>query len=130
LASCLGLQGRKQESAEMLTKSHDTRALVEKANKMLRAESDSPTRDAASVFEIGSILLQIGETRLGLHWLHQALNRDPNHQPTHKLLAEHYQSHSDEQKASFHRSRLRDSVSINPKGSSGPNNSKVDVPKK
>jgi tetratricopeptide (TPR) repeat protein len=106
LSSCLGLQDRTQDAAEMLAKSLETKAVLEKVNRMLRAEAELPSHDAKTVFEIGSLLLQIGQNRLALHWLNQALNRDPNHQPTHKLLAEYYQSQNDEKKASLHRGRL------------------------
>ncbi len=41
-------------------------------------------------YDIGSRFLQYGSTRRGLIWLESALDCDPNHIPTHQILAEFY----------------------------------------
>jgi tetratricopeptide (TPR) repeat protein len=109
LSSCLAVQLRRKEADEWLDKSLKTKAVLEKSNRMLREEAESPSRDAKTVCEIGSLLLQIGQNRLALHWLHEALNRDPNYQPAHKLLVEYYESQKDEEKAALHRRLLNKS---------------------
>ena len=109
LVSVLQLQGRQKDSDEMLEQYKKTKQLLEQVNKMLREEADVPSRDAETAYNIGSRLLQIGQTRLGLYWLHQALNRDPAHQPTHRLLAEYYETQKDQQNAALHRRQIRGS---------------------
>lgn len=106
LAPCLAAQGRKKDADETLEKYKKTKTMLEQVNKMLRDEVDAPSRDAQTAFRIGSDLMQLGQTRLGLYWLNQALKRDPYHQPTHKLLVKYYEEQKDEQKAALHRSRL------------------------
>lgn len=108
LISALQLQGRKKDAAEMLDHYKKTKQLLEYVNKLLRDEVDTPSHDAQTVYEIGSKLLEIGQARVGLYWLHQALNRDPSHQPTHKLLAEYYDKQKEPQKAAQHRRQLHE----------------------
>ena len=63
------------------------KALLKRANKLLENEAKHPTNDPSPAAEAGAILLRIGQERLGLHWLDQALQRDPGHLPTHQALA-------------------------------------------
>jgi tetratricopeptide (TPR) repeat protein len=106
LHSSLQQQGRKEEAAVVLAQYEKVKAELVRANRLLRDETSHPTRDAATASEVGSIFLSIGQDRLGLYWLQQALERDPGHQPTHKLLAEYYESKGDRDKAAVHRRRL------------------------
>ncbi len=59
-------------------------------------------------FEIGTIYLQFGEQTKGVFWLRSLLDDFPGHTPTHKALADYYESKSDEDAsfrtlANFHR---------------------------
>ena len=82
-------------------------ALLERANKLLQDEARQPTRDPAPASEIGALLLQIHQERQGLYWMDQALVRDPDHQPTHKALAEYFEKKGDAERAALHRRRLK-----------------------
>jgi tetratricopeptide (TPR) repeat protein len=107
LHSCLQQQGRKEEADVVLAQYEKVKALLVQANRLLRDEATHSTREARTASEAGAIFLRLGQDRLGLYWLHQALERDPGHLPTHKLLAEYYESKGDREKAAVHRRRLK-----------------------
>jgi tetratricopeptide (TPR) repeat protein len=106
LAQCLRLQGREDEAAAALRRHETDKALLKRANELLKEEADHPTDDPASAFEIGTALLRVGQDRLGLFWLNNALERDAAHQPTHKALADYYEAKGERDKAALHRRRL------------------------
>jgi tetratricopeptide (TPR) repeat protein len=107
LVSALQLQGRREEAKAALIQYSKQKALLEQSTRLLREEAERPTKDPAAAFAIGDLLLQVGQERLALYWLNQALRRDSNHQPAHKALADFYQSKGEQEKAEFHRRRLR-----------------------
>jgi len=107
LVTSLKFQRRDREAADNLARYETDKALVDRANKLLQSEARQPSRDANPAFEIGSLLLQIGQERQGLHWLNQALERNPDHQPTHAALADYYQKIGDPEQAASHRRRLK-----------------------
>jgi tetratricopeptide (TPR) repeat protein len=106
LVSCLQSQGRRAEAATALERSTKHRVLVARANKMLLDEANRPSTDPDKAAELGSLLLQIGKDQLGVHWLEQALVRDPTYQPAHKALVEFYEQKGEANKAAAHRRRL------------------------
>jgi predicted Zn-dependent protease len=107
LVSALKFQRRDQEAARELAEYDRHKALLERANKLLQDEARKPTRDPGPAYEVGALLLQIRQERQGLYWMDQALARDPDHQPTHRALAEYFESKGDKERAAFHRRRLR-----------------------
>jgi tetratricopeptide (TPR) repeat protein len=107
LASALQFQGRRQEATAALDQYEKKSALLTRANRMLRDEARHPSNDAGVEAELGALLLQLGQDRVGKHWLNQALTRDPGHQPAHQALAEYYETKGDQEKAAAHRLRLR-----------------------
>jgi tetratricopeptide (TPR) repeat protein len=108
LVSALKAQGRDREAAAALEHHKKSQAVLEKASKLLHDEALHPTTDPAVPFEIGSVLLDIGQDKTGLYWLHRALERDPDHQPTHRVLMEYYEKKGDTRKAAEHRRQLRE----------------------
>ena len=48
--------------------------------------------NAALLSELGQLYLRLGEPQRALHWLYQALERDPKHRPTHELLVQYWES--------------------------------------
>jgi predicted Zn-dependent protease len=107
LFTALQRQGREQEAQQALADHKKYKLLLERANKLLRDEAEQTGTDPEIPAEAGTILLQIGQERLGLYWLHQALRRDPNHQQAHRALADHYDRAGDKEKADSHRKQLR-----------------------
>ena len=53
--------------------------------------------------EAGTILLEEGFEQEGLQWLESALRIDPEHGPSHRVLADHYASLGDLDRAATHR---------------------------
>jgi tetratricopeptide (TPR) repeat protein len=106
LVTALQLQKRDAEAAAALAEYDRQRAQVERANKLLQEEARRQSRDPQSAYEIGALLLSIGHDRQGLHWMDEALNRDPNHRPTHQALAEYFEKNGNRERAAYHRRRL------------------------
>ncbi len=107
LASCLQLQGRPEAAAAELEQQKQYAAELERANELLKGEALRPSNDPGPAAEAGSLLLRMGRERVGLYWLHEALRRDPGHQPAHKALVSYYESNDEPEKAAAHRRRLR-----------------------
>jgi tetratricopeptide (TPR) repeat protein len=103
LVLCLQHQGRDKEAAAALEHCTKHRALVDRANQLLKDEARHPTRDPGPPAEVGALLLGIGQERLGMYWLDQALIRDPGHQASHRILAEYFEKKGEPQKAARHR---------------------------
>src|SRR5262249_59517571 len=99
LVSALQAQGRREEAAAVMAEYEKSKALLERANKLLKEEVDRPTNDPGAASEVGTLLLRLGQKRLGLYWLNQALERDPRHRPTHKAPADYPQHQGDQHKA-------------------------------
>jgi type IV pilus assembly protein PilF len=106
LHTSLRLQGRTEEATAVLAQYQETRALLDRAGELLKQEAAGTTKEAATAYKVGEIFLRIRVERLGLYWLHQALERDPGHQPTHKLLAAYYAKKGDRKNAALHRQAL------------------------
>jgi tetratricopeptide (TPR) repeat protein len=108
LASALQRQGRDVEAAAALQEHKKYRALVERANKLLKDVADSPSATADDHAEVGSLLLKVRPDALGVYWLEQALERDPAHRAAHQTLADFWDSKGQSDKAARHRRWLRE----------------------
>lgn len=106
--------GREKEAEAELKEEKRYRTLLEQANHLLKLEVEQPSQDPNRPAEAGALLVSIGQDRLGLFWLHQALKRDPEHQGAHRALAEYYEAKGEKEKARAHRQRL-----VEPKGGPG-----------
>jgi tetratricopeptide (TPR) repeat protein len=106
LANALQLQGRREEAAATLERCEKLKAVLKRANLLLKEEARASSKDPLPPTEVGSLLVEIGSERQGVYWLEQALQRDPNYQPAHRALAEYYEKKGDTQRAAAHRSRL------------------------
>jgi predicted Zn-dependent protease len=89
LVRALQLQGRKEEAAAALAVYEKYSGWLEEANKLLAEEAKQPTTSPERPYQIGIRLLRLGQKRLGLHWLNEALARAPGHTPTLDALAEY-----------------------------------------
>jgi tetratricopeptide (TPR) repeat protein len=107
LSSVLQFQGRSSESAVAMKEYQRSKDEVDRANKLLQEVADSPKATAADYAEIGELLLRIGgRDRLGVYWLGQALERDPDCRPAHAALAAYYEKKGEAEKAAAHRRAL------------------------
>jgi Tfp pilus assembly protein PilF len=102
LAAVLRRRGRDAEADILEKRSVEMRELLKRLGPLLNTEVGSSTGPEAP-HEAGVALLRLGQDRLGLHWLREALRRDPRHAPTHRALADHYEAMKDQERAAFHR---------------------------
>jgi hypothetical protein len=108
LISALQAQNRTDEANVALGQLEKDRALLDRVSHLLQDEATRPGTDPALAHEIGATFLKIGQERLAIFWLEQALQRDPAHQQTHKILSEYYQKNGDEKRAAAHRRQLHE----------------------
>ena len=105
LATCLQQQGRLREAEAALADHQRNKALVTRLNKLLKGETERTSGDANVASEIGTLLLRIGKEGLGDYWLHEGVQRDPGHGPTHRALADYYEKKGGRKMADAHRRR-------------------------
>lgn len=106
LVASLQQQGKREEAAKAAVQHEIKKVQLDKANKLLRDEAERATTDPETAQAIGAVLLELGQRRLGLNWLHEALKRDPKHRPTHRLLADYYEREGDPERTAAHRGQL------------------------
>ncbi len=98
---------RRKEAAAVHEQWSEKTDLLRRVNQLLQQEAKRPSNNPDVLSELGSLLLRVEREKIGLYWLEQqALRLDPDHQPTHKVLADYYQSKGDRDKAAAHRYRL------------------------
>jgi tetratricopeptide (TPR) repeat protein len=105
LASALQNLGRLDEAKAALKLYQQKKQSLQIANDMLKDEAQHPSRKPQTAYEIGKVLIEIGRKQLGVYWLEQALDRDPNHGPTHALLAEQYALKGDQARSEIHKKK-------------------------
>jgi tetratricopeptide (TPR) repeat protein len=106
LVTSLQSQGRWDESKAAMEKYRKDTALLKRVAQLLHDDAEHPSTDPDALSEVGTLFLGTNP-RVALYWLHRALERDPGHQPTHKVLAEYYESKGDSEKAAAHRRQLK-----------------------
>src|SRR5262249_3739502 len=73
---------------------------LDRLRRQIRAEPDSP----ALRYEAGALCLRVGRDEEAGHWFLSVLQLDPDHRPTHRALAEHFEKLGDP-RAAYHRAR-------------------------
>jgi tetratricopeptide (TPR) repeat protein len=106
LVESLRVQGRTGEAAQHQRRLDDAKVMLRQANELLNGEVLHPSTGPRVPYEIGTLYLRIGQDRVGLDWLYQALQRDPGHLPTHQALAEYFEKKGDQVNATRHRRQL------------------------
>ncbi|HEV3119006.1 MAG TPA: tetratricopeptide repeat protein, partial [Gemmataceae bacterium] len=72
---------------------------LEELRKQIARDPDNvPLR-----FEAGNVCLALGHDDEAIRWFHSVLQLDPEHAPTHRLLADYFHRLGDEQRAELHR---------------------------
>ena len=88
LHRCLEQQpGRERDAARALARRAETEKERKRLEQLLRSEAGGP----AVFLEGGRLALRTGREKLGLRWLHLALEQDPNLKAAHQALAEYYE---------------------------------------
>jgi Tfp pilus assembly protein PilF len=108
LFRCLAEQPDRQAEAAAQAEVHKrVQADRERLAQIAIAEMSRKPYDPDLHCELGVIYLRNGKADVGVRWLYSALKLDPNHQPSHRALADYYESIGDTEKARQHRQRLR-----------------------
>jgi tetratricopeptide (TPR) repeat protein len=98
--------GRQEEAAAVMAQHKRDKALLQRGDTLMKEEARQASADAGRPTEIGTIFLRLGQDRLGVYWLMQALERDPRHAPALRALAEHFEAQGERQQAALLRRRL------------------------
>jgi tetratricopeptide (TPR) repeat protein len=106
LVACLQQQGRYDEATAALEKHRKDSALLKRMVQLIQDEAEHPSTNLDRLYEIGAFFLPANE-RVGMYWLSRVLQINPAHQPTHKLLADYFESKGNKTQAAAHRSWLR-----------------------
>lgn len=80
-----------------------TKALLKLSSKTAQVVADP--QDVDTRFDVAQTVWRWKSRTDGAAWLHSVLEFDPDHRPTHELLAEHYERAGQEQKAAYHRAK-------------------------
>jgi len=102
LYQCLLQRGKKAEASSYLEKAEKVAADRQRLAELTRAIAANP-KDPALRHEAGLICLRNGQEQDGVRWLRSALGEDPMHRPTHRALAEYFQTVGQAQRAAYHR---------------------------
>lgn len=105
LGTVLQMQGETEEAAGHFKFVSEAREALSRVHNLTDRASKRPD-DAELKYEIGSLLLKYGDASEGAAWLRSVLELDPDHQPTHRVLATHYSETGSAELASKHRSRI------------------------
>lgn len=98
-----GLGESARATAEFVFVKEATKASVEIPR--LTAQLTGSPDDIELRFKLAKLSWQYQSRSVGLRWFQELLQRAPNHQPTHEILSDYYQSVGDEKLANFHRSQ-------------------------
>jgi len=95
--------GKVEEAARVQEGLRQMEADIERISFLLHGPLQSRPNDPDVPHEIGAIALRAGRPAEALRWLRTALQVDPNHAPTHRLLASIYREMGNPILASRHR---------------------------
>jgi tetratricopeptide (TPR) repeat protein len=107
LVGCLEHAGKRKEADAERERHRNDSAVLLRVSKILQTDAEHPSRDPDALYEVGSVFLMVNNTRVGLWWLNRVLKLNPNHQATHKTLAEYYEKKGDKELAAQHRRQIK-----------------------
>jgi tetratricopeptide (TPR) repeat protein len=85
--------GRGEDAERELHRVEKTKAAMSKVDRAFDALHEDP-QNVEARFEIGRLFLELLSEDQGLVWLNSVLMLDADHLPTHRLLAEYFESHA------------------------------------
>jgi tetratricopeptide (TPR) repeat protein len=101
-------QGKNAAARAQSKTAEQLKKRLERMAEIQNHEMSSRPHDARLHCELGTLLLQLGHTEIGLRWLHSALHQDPpNYAPAHAALADYHAAHGQPDQAAYHREQAR-----------------------
>jgi Tfp pilus assembly protein PilF len=94
--------GKNPEADEYERKLHAVYAQYAELQALQRKVLREPDNPALR-HEVGVFFLKLGREEEAGRWLHSVLRLDPEHQATHRVLAEYFAKQGDGRRAAFHR---------------------------
>lgn len=107
-ATILSQQGREEEAAQQRKIIEQLEADGERIKALIEGPLQREPNNAAIHHEIGMIALRAGQITEALRWFHSALQIDPQHAPTHRVLMVYYEETGQPALAARHRALARD----------------------
>jgi Flp pilus assembly protein TadD len=89
-ALALGRNGKTAEAAEQYKQIQQLKADSDRFRHLINGPLQSSPRDPAVLHELGMIALRGGQTRDAIWWFERAIEADPNHLASHRVLAAVY----------------------------------------
>jgi tetratricopeptide (TPR) repeat protein len=102
LYQCLVRLGKHPEAEEVQARLRCVEADLERISALTRRIASEPHNPDLRA-EAGTILVRNGQAIEGLRWLASALQADPQHQATHRALADYYERTGEPAQAASHR---------------------------
>jgi tetratricopeptide (TPR) repeat protein len=90
LADCLRLLGKHDEARKYRDEADRLRADTLRALALTQRYREEGHNDPDVCYELGTVLLRLGQKDDALRFWKKALERDPHHRPTHQAIAAYY----------------------------------------
>lgn len=105
LLQCLRQLGRNDKIPALKDRLDEIDQMRKRLTELTKKMLDMP-RNASLRCEAGEIFLKIGNDKEALRWLESALQEDPTHQQTHRVLAKYFRDRGQEKLAAHHEKAL------------------------
>lgn len=105
LAQALVAAGRQEEAKTYFRQFEEVNSALIKVSELTMHLVEHPN-DLEARFDVGRLYMKYGTREEGANWLKTVLAIAPSHQPTHALLAEHYDEIGEKALAQEHRSQV------------------------
>jgi tetratricopeptide (TPR) repeat protein len=112
LTDCLRLVGKQEEARTFREQMTRLKADIQRAGQLGDLIRDQNSNDPAPRYELACILLRTGKEKDALHWFQTALEKAPNHRPTHEALAAFFEKVGATEQAAQHRRILQKLESV------------------
>jgi predicted Zn-dependent protease len=112
---CLEQRHKTKEAREEHDRMQRLHEDLERHQKIMTHLMQARPRDADLRYEVAMIAIRSGAVKDGLYWLKSALEVNPNHGPSHRVLANYYQRMGNPGLAAHHR-QLAEAAGEEPEG--------------
>jgi predicted Zn-dependent protease len=111
LVQCLFKNGKSAEAESELQNLKRLEADWTRLETIIQRELPQKPGDPALHLELGRLLLEQGQTKEGLFWLHRVVQANPAQVAAQRSLADYYEKVGDAPRAAYHRRFLPDAPS-------------------